>query len=326
MKKLILKFLRPINSWFKTRHLMNPYIRYVEQNLATFGISMSREKMRANIMMQAHIIEKGLSLADVKHWFGQPKITALIADIKNYYKKYEDKKLLYWVVSMLQSYMDFNVPNEGAPAKTIEQFEDLKSLLGDFKEESLKGGFVEVKKEDNHPEEFAFDNFANSRHSVRSFTGEPIDIQLIQKALQIAETTPSACNRQPWYNYVVTDQNTIKEILSIQRGSRQFKDQVSALIITCSSAHFFFGDEFNQMYFNTGMYAMNLLYALHSEGLGTIPLNMGIGDEDLSKIRATCGIPESQMPISLIAVGVLPEHYKYAKSARFSYKDYTKFL
>lgn len=326
MKKLILRILRPIKYRLHTRKLMKPYYKFIEKNLASNGISLSQEKMRANIMMQAHIVEKGLSLADVKPWFGQPKITALIADVKNYYNKFGDKKLLYWVDSMLQSYMDFNAQNEGAPTKITEQFEDLKSLLGDFKDESLKGGFVEVKKEDCHPEEFAFEAFAESRHSVRSFTGESIDIQLINKALEIAETTPSACNRQPWYNYVVTDRKAIDDILSIQRGSRQFKDQVSALVITSSSAHFFFGDEFNQMYFNTGLYAMNLLYALHSEGLGTIPLNMGISDEDLAKIRTICRMPESQMPIALIAVGILPEHYKYAKSARFSYKDYTKFL
>ena len=326
MKKFILSKLRSIKYRFHTRKLMKPYFNFIEKNLGSNGVSLSQEKMRANIMMSAHIVEKGLSLADVKPWFGQPKISALIADVKYYYNKYGDNKLLYWVVSMLQSYMDFNENNEGAPTEIIKQFEDLKLLLGIFKDESLKGGFVEAQKGDFCPNNFAFDEFADSRHSVRSFTGEPIDIMLIHNALEIAETTPSACNRQPWYNYVVMDKNTIDDILSIQRGARQFKDQVSALVITSSSAHFFFGNEFNQMYFNTGMYAMNLLYALHSEGLGTIPLNMGIGDEDLTKIRAICGIPDSQMPISLIAVGVLPEHYKYAKSARFSYKDYTKFL
>lgn len=325
MKNILLKILRPIKYRLQTKKLMKPYFKFVETNLASNGISMSREKMRSNIMMQAHIIEKGLSLSEVKPWFGQPKITALISDAKKYHNQYGDKKLLYWVVSMLQAYMDFNSINDGAPKKIIEQFEELKSLLGDYHEESLTGGYVEVNRMmESH--QFDFAKFASSRHSVRFFTGEPIDQELIHKALKVAETTPSACNRQPWYNYVVTDKKAIENILSIQRGSRQFKNQVSALIITSSSAHFFFNDEYNQMYFNTGMYAMNLLYALHSEGLGTIPLNMGINYEELSKIKNICDISDSQMPISLIAVGILPEHYKYAKSARFSYNDYTKFI
>lgn len=305
---------------------MKPYFGFIEKNLASNGISLSREKMRSFIMMQAHIIEKGLSLADVKPWFGQPKITALISDVKSYYNTYGDKKLLYWVVSMLQAYMDYNNKNENPPSKIIEQFEGLKTMLGDFKDESLTGGFVECNKQDTLTNNFDFELFARARHSIRTFTGEPVDVQVLHKALKLAESTPSACNRQPWYNYVVQDKKKIEDILTIQQGSRQFKDQVSALIITSSSAHFFFGDEFNQMYFNTGMYAMNLLYAFHSEGLGTIPLNMGISMEKLDKIRKICDMPEIELPISLIAIGVISDRYKYAKSARFSYMDYSKFI
>ena len=325
MNNCIVNVFRHIKYTFRVRKMMRPYDRYVERNLAT-GVPITQEKQRTAILIQSHILEKGLSLSDVKPWFGQPKIKALITGVKNYYKQYGDKKLLYWVVSMLQAYIDFNAPNKSAPTKIIEQFEDLKSLLGDFKDESLKGGYVEVNREESLQSVFDYEKFASSRHSVRSFTGEPIDVQLIHNALKIAESTPSACNRQPWYNYVVTDKKCIEDILSIQRGSRQFKDQVSALIITSSSAHFFGNDEYNQMYFNTGLYAMNLLFALHSNGLGTIPLNMGISMEDLNRIKALCDMPEAQLPISLIAIGVLPEHYKYAKSARFSYKDYTKFV
>lgn len=326
MKSFLIKLLRPLKFRLETRRLMRPYFKFIEKNIASNGISLSKAKMRSSIMMQAHIIEKGLSLADVKPWFGQPKIETLIIDIKKYYNQFGDKKLLFWVVSMLQSYMDYNAESEGAPTKIVEQFETLKALLGDFCDESLMGGFVEANKQDNPSIGLDYAQFAASRHSVRTFTGEQVDENSIHRALKVAETTPSACNRQPWYNYVVTDKKKIEDILTIQRGSRQFKDTVSALIITSSSAHFFFNNEYNQMYFNTGLYAMNLMFALHSEGLGNIPLNMGISMDDLGKIRLICGIPETEMPISLIAVGVLPPKYKYAKSARFSYKDYTKFV
>lgn len=326
MKKLLLIILRPIKYKIQTYKLMKPYIRYIEKNLGSNGISLSKEKMRANIIKQAHILEKGLSLVDVKPWFGQTKIVSLIFDVRNYYNKYGDEHLLYFVVSMLQSYIDFNSSYDNAPTQVLEQIEDLKQLLGGFSDNSLCGGIVNVSKQIGHDNGFEFQEFASSRHSVRSFTGEPVDLGLIHNALATAETTPSACNRQPWYNYVITNKQKIDDILSVQRGSRQFKDQVSALIITSSSAHFFFEHEFNQMYFNTGLYSMTLLLALHAQGLGTIPLNLGIDLDDLASIRKTCGIPDSQMPISLIAVGVLPSNYKYAKSARFSYKDYTVFI
>ncbi len=325
MKKNILNVIRHFKYKLAVRKMMRPYDKYVEKNLAS-GFPITQEKRRTAILIQSHIIEKGLSLSDVKPWFGQPKIKSLMSDMRGYYVKYGDKKLLFFVVSMLQSYMDYNAKNEGAPTELIAQFESLKLLLGDFYDKSLKGGFVEVSKDDARISKFDFKEFAHSRHSVRSFTGKPIDIQFIHNALKTAETTPSACNRQPWYNYVIVDKKVIEDILAIQRGSRQFKDQVSALVITSSSAYFFGNDEYNQMYFNAGLYAMNLLYALHSEGLGTIPLNMGLSMPELDRIKKLCGMPEAQLPISLIAIGLLPEKYKYAKSARFNYKDYTKFV
>ncbi len=64
------RLLRPIKFRIETLKLIRPYSRYIEKNLATMGISLSREKQRSYIIMQAHIIEKGLSLCD---YFGLSK-------------------------------------------------------------------------------------------------------------------------------------------------------------------------------------------------------------------------------------------------------------
>lgn len=325
MIECIKDVLRPIKYWKDTFTILWPFIRFTESNLASFGISKSKKKMRSNILMQCHVVEKGLSLADVKPWFGQPKIAALIKSTELYFKRYRDYKILYYVVSVLKAYFGYHLGTEGAPMGLMTEYDKLKSLLGDNQDSNLEGGVVEVDNDANNSALFDYGAFAASRHSVRSFTGAPVRIEYIKEALKIAETTPSACNRQPWYNYVVTEKKKIIDILSLQQGARQFKDQVSALIITSSSSHFFFKDEYNQMYFNTGLYAMNLLLALHSKGFGTIPLNLGIEYSRLEEIRTICGMPKEEMPISLIAIGVLPSKYKYAKSPRFSYEDYTLF-
>lgn len=317
--------IRPLMYRAETVKLMKPFFKFTEKNLASFGISKSREKMRTYVIMQVHIIEKGLSLSDVKPWFGQPKIATLIKYTKDYFIKYGDYKILYLVCSTIQAYFDYFNDLNDVPETLLQDYNNLKNLLSDYQEPNLNGGVVHVNKVVEKRNYFDFSDFAASRHSVRSFTGEPVNDNDICDALKISETTPSACNRQPWYNYVITDKNRIIDILATQQGSRQFKEQVSALIITASSSHFFFDEEYNQMYFNVGLYSMNLMYALHSKGLGIIPLNMGISEERLKTIRTLCGIPDNQMPISLIAIGTLPQEYKYAKSPRFSYMDYTKF-
>ena len=41
-----------------------------------------------------------------------------------------------------------------------------------------------------------YENFIKSRHSIRHFGSEAVDVELLREAIQIAQYTPSACNRQ----------------------------------------------------------------------------------------------------------------------------------
>ncbi|MDQ3620123.1 MAG: nitroreductase family protein, partial [Actinomycetota bacterium] len=52
----------------------------------------------------------------------------------------------------------------------------------------------------------------STRRSIRSFSTEPFDLALIQRALETASSAPSGANVQPWHFVVVTDQATKKRI------------------------------------------------------------------------------------------------------------------
>ena len=41
----------------------------------------------------------------------------------------------------------------------------------------------------------------NSRHSVRQFTDQPVDRDLIKKVVKLAQQAPSWVNSQPWQVY-----------------------------------------------------------------------------------------------------------------------------
>lgn len=41
----------------------------------------------------------------------------------------------------------------------------------------------------------------NSRHSVRQFTAQPVDRDLIKKVVKLAQRAPSWVNSQPWQVY-----------------------------------------------------------------------------------------------------------------------------
>lgn len=306
------------------KRLLQEYA-YLRVNHGNVNKSTTINKSRASILMQAHIIEKGLSLKDVRPGFGVPKVIRLISDLKVHMDLFADNDLFAMIIPIIESYICFNRHNNMLDSKIVALFEELKSMNAAV-EQGCSGGVCRFSKQELQPNNgFNYEKFVASRHSIRNFTGDLVEESLIRKALKIAETTPSACNRQPWHNYVFTNKNNIKQIVELQGGGRQFSDDIGALILIASSADSFFGDEIGQHYVNGGLYSMNLLLALHSLGLGTIPLNMGLPMQKIKAIRKLCNMQNNEMPILLIAVGIIPETLDVAVSHRFQYEQYTKF-
>ena len=72
---------------------------------------------------------------------------------------------------------------------------------------------------------------------------------------------------------------------------------------------------------------MNLIYAFHSQGIGTIPLTTGA--IDMSSRRKICkklGIPMQEVPIMIIGIGYMENVARVNYSKRNSWKTYTQFL
>lgn len=322
--------LKSLRHYFGKRYHIALYLhnefKFLLRTLGSCDTYDSQNKQRELIIMQTHVIEKGLSLKNVRFGFGIPKLLNLLKQLRDYNKRYNDKETLIFTLSVIEAYIEFHKKNnEDVNTEILVLYNELIKEVTTYKE-SLRGGTIHLTKADIVQATTAkFEIFAKSRHSQRQFTGEPIDIKILKKAFEIAETTPSACNRQPWHNYVFTKKENIIRVLDIQNGARQFKNDVAALIVVCATPNAFYGNEYHQHYVNGGLYAMNLLYALHSQGLGAIPLNGGISNEQTNQILAMCEDSSQDELIMLIAVGQMPSEFNVAKSARFSFTNYTKF-
>lgn len=309
------------------RYLKREYL-FLFKSLGSCDTKKTQNKEREQLIMQSHVIEKGLSLRDVRLGFGIPKIVTLLTQLRSYTAKYNDQETLIFVLSVIEAYIKFHKKNNAeVHADILNLYSELAGKIETKKGfENLEGGILSFEKKQILDSLNAdFETFARSRHSLRQFTGEPINKRLLENALSIAETTPSACNRQPWHTYVFTKKENIVKILDIQMGARQFKEDVSALIIVTATPNAFYGPEYHQHFVNGGLYAMNMLYALHSQGLGAIPLNGGVEDNRAKKILEQCKGSDHDELILVIAVGQMPETFTVAKSARISFKNYTKY-
>ena len=202
----------------------------------------------------------------------------------------------------------------------------LNALVDDYSIDTLdQGGVYKLKYEKikemangKLPEVMA------SRYAVRDFCDRPIDMELLRKALQMAEKSPSACNRQSWRIHVYKEVKAQKLFL-LQGGSNGFEQDMQVAILVCCDLRSYFLDELNLPYVDGGLYAMNLMLALHYYGLACIPLTMGRKARKLKIIKKEMNIPNNEVPILLIGVGSYKDEYRVAVSSRYPYHQYTTF-
>lgn len=286
-------------------------------------------KLRNSIYIYTHIIEKGLSLKDVRLGFGVPKVKKLLLYLEKYYYKYKHGYILPFALSVIQEYIAYHNEHSFTIDSEIEiKYSELNDVISNetnADEEVYDGGVKLVTKNEIMGTDFDFMSFVKKRHSVRNFSGKSISQDELNEALRMAEYTPSACNRQPWVIRVFTRRENIHKILEIQKGSRQFVNDVSALVLVASTYNSFSISEKAQPYVNGGLYAMTLLYALHAKGLGAIPLNLGLNPQEIEEIKKLSNMGISDVPVILIAIGDISDSLKVANSCRVSYKEYTKF-
>src|SRR5699024_7322570 len=170
------------------------------------------------------------------------------------------------------------------------------------------GGTTQVLKKDIDQSLIDFEQFTYTRYSIRQYTNEQVSDKFIRKAVEIAQKTPSVCNRQSAKVYSFKDKKDKEKILKHQNGNAGFGSTASHILIVTMDLRDFRGViERNQSYIDGGMYAMSLIYALHSLGLGTCPLNLSITNNIEDKIKKTTGISDSEVLIMMIEVGHIPK-------------------
>lgn len=275
------------------------------------------QKMQYTILRENHVIEKGMSMLNPRKGFGQEKVAHLIQRLNDYFERYGqmDSDFLIYPLSTVSSYIQYTESNGVEIPEIKKSFHDLHTKIGERKLDSLKAGISEMSKRQlSEACNNGFESLLYSRHSLRYFSNEPVSRELIEKALQMAQRTPSACNRQGWHTHVFNGEESVR-LMYWQEGCRGCEDGFKQSILVTANLKAFLSHEVFQAYIDGGLYAMNLVNALHSLGLGTIPLSCGFSFEKL-KYLDQFGIPEHEIPILIIAFGNVEESFHYAVSTR----------
>lgn len=184
------------------------------------------------------------------------------------------------------------------------------------------GSFVLAKKDFEKDATIDYSRFLASRHSVREFSTKRLDEKDLKKAIETAILSPSACNRQMIKVYYVSDSIKSKKVIDAAQGFGGFeKDTINTLVVTFDiNANYFIGER-NQGWFNAGLFSMNLVNALHSQGIGSCFCQFGNSTKQEEKLKKLLDIPNSERIAVIIATGYYCDRCAIPYSPRKSIDD-----
>lgn len=148
------------------------------------------------------------------------------------------------------------------------------------------------------------------RRSIRSWTGEDLDLQDVRRIVELARWAPSSCNRQLWQVMLL---HAPKDIEFISRYfASSFCRKAPLLMLVLMNVKLYGYHEKHFAYLDGGAFIQNLLLILHARGYGACWLGFKgwdasgkvfVAAEEHDRFYDYLKLDKTQIPISMIAVG-----------------------
>lgn len=250
-----------------------------------YSLSLNVKKVKGKHLIfllrkEFHSVEKGLSLRNSRDSFGaEPR-----RNVKTLLTK--EKK----------NHKQFNLVASSAN-ESLKQYNnrDFEAKIGG----SVNYIFQDI---DFHLSE----NLLTKRRSVRTYNNTKVPIEVLSKITAQAVNAPSVCNRQHWKVLYIQDKKIINNVLKYQNGNRGFTDEIYNLAVVLSDRRAFGFLEKDQIDFDSGLFAMQLINSLTLNGIVSCPLN------------ACLSIKRS---LALYKLLKLPKYYKITMFLSFGYPE-----
>jgi len=146
-----------------------------------------------------------------------------------------------------------------------------------------------------------------TRRSIRKLKPDTIPQEDIDLMIKCLEASPSAGNLQPWFFYIVKNQEKKDKLCELSFNQEAVK-QAPVVFVICSvpeesaATYEKIGEEFFCIQ-DTAAATQNLLLAVHDMGYATV----WIGVVKAKEIAETLNMPSNQVPVAIIPVGMANE-------------------
>ncbi len=140
-----------------------------------------------------------------------------------------------------------------------------------------------------------------NRRSVRKFKTDKVSKEDIEILLHYAMSAPSACNKQPWEFYVITNED---KLLELKKASKFSRYDSPLNIIVCGSLKRSLPLGLADYWIQDCSAAIeNILLGVTSLGLGAVWCGLHPQKVAVKKVREILELDEKIVPLGLLHIG-----------------------
>lgn len=272
---------------------------------AFLAADASRQRTSARLRRNTHRLEKGLIMQPRRDIFAEDYIRQTVLD----YKRARSGGTLHqaeckWAGDVLAAYFACvgHTPVIDAARK---EFYNINAYTDQCK-------FVPYPSTNRPKAEITFEQLNTlfqERRSTRWFEPRAVSRDLIEKAIDAASTAPSACNRQPYYYYVLDNPQRAAHVAGLAGGTGGFATNIPCLLVVVGDLSSYAQERDRHLiYIDASLANMQLMLALQTLGLSTCAINWpDIAARDRT-IAAELGLADHERVVMLIAIGYAAPH------------------
>ena len=288
----------------------------------------SGEGVMYDLVRNVHRIEKGLSMKTLKYTFAEDYITKTVSNLEKLLKDYSNMGAckddrLCWALDVLSRYFQTIKPTAVTESARLT-FEGVVARLGyklgkRYPHERRAAGYTPVSYE-------ALKKLTIQRRSVRWYQQRKISRKLLDKAIEVAKLSPSACNRQAFEFRIYDDKNLIKKISDLAIGMDGYKENIPCLVVLVADYSAYAKERDRHLaYIDGSLASMAFQFALETLGLSSCCANWPAIRGREAAIQKLLGLSDSQRVVMLMSVGYSDPEGLVPHSQKKSFDDIRSF-
>jgi len=143
-------------------------------------------------------------------------------------------------------------------------------------------------------------NIIRKRRSIRQYTEQAVDYQIIKKILEAGMCAPSAGNQQPWQFIVITEKDLLSKISTTHVHAEMVKNSAVAILI-CGDLN----RESHKGYWMLDCAAAteNILLEVTDNDLGAVWVGIYPRESRVNFLKELFKLPEHIIPFAVVAIG-----------------------